>query len=235
MMVPPHAVVQLWDVTLDCDGAELKRLQSFLSQDEQARAARFHFARDAHRFIAGRGLLRETLALYLSLPAAQLRFAYGEWGKPYLAEHPSLCFNLAHSDSRALIVVAREVEVGVDIERVRTDLQIAALANLALCEAEKCMLRQLHGTAQQEAFFQLWTRKEAYIKADGRGISLPLPQLDVSNSDGRITRLDEQSGTWQTCRQWRLRAVEAGSNYAAAVACNSHDWKLEVIQRSQMD
>src|SRR4028119_658177 len=83
--------VHLWDVKLDCDITETERLQQHLSQDERARTARFHFARDAARFVAGRGLLREVLAQYVNTPAAELLFAYNMWGKPSLAEHPAVC------------------------------------------------------------------------------------------------------------------------------------------------
>ncbi len=134
--LPSRDVVHLWHVNLDCDSTETERLQQHLSQDERARAARFRFAQDAAHFIAGRGLLRDVLAHYVNAPAAELRLAYGAWGKPSLAEQPAVCFNLAHSGGRALIAVAHQREVGVDIERVRTDLDTAALAGLAFCDAE---------------------------------------------------------------------------------------------------
>lgn len=233
--LPPRDVVHLWHANLDCNTSDLQRLEKLLSQDEAERAARYRFSRDRDLFVAARALLRETLAFYLKVPAMQLRFAYGAWGKPSLAEHPSLCFNLSHCGNRALVVVAHECEVGVDIERVRTDLQISAMADLVFCEAEKSMLRQLAGDARQETFFQLWTRKEAYIKADGRGVSWPLTHIDVSNLNGDITTLDEQTEKWQVSSQWCFRTVDVGSGYAAAVVAQRQEWKIEVIGRSMVD
>jgi 4'-phosphopantetheinyl transferase len=135
--LPPRNVVHLWHVNLDCDVSELQRLEKLLSRDEEARAARLHFARQRNLFVAARGMLRELLACYINVPAAQIRFAYGAWGKPSLEKHPSLCFNLAHCGTRALVVVAHECEVGVDIERVRTDLLTPALIDLAFAKRRK--------------------------------------------------------------------------------------------------
>jgi 4'-phosphopantetheinyl transferase len=227
--LPPRNVVHLWHVNLDCDVSELQRLEKLLSRDEEARAARLHFARQRNLFVAARGMLRELLACYINVPAAQIRFAYGAWGKPSLEKHPSLCFNLAHCGTRALVVVAHECEVGVDIERVRTDLLTPALIDLAFCEAEKRILRQLERAAQGEAFFRLWTCKEAYIKADGRGVSLPLTQINVSDPDGHITTLNGETGTWQVCPQRIHQVLDLGHGYTGAVAAAGLDWKLEVM------
>ncbi len=233
--LPSHDVVHLWHLNLECDASNLQRLEKLLSHDEQARAARYRFARDRDLFVAARGLLRELLARYTNVPATQLRFAYGAWGKPSLEEHPGLCFNLSHSGDRALVAVAHQREVGVDIERMRTDIDMAALAGLVFCDAEKRLLYQRNGAARQGTFFQFWASKEAYIKADGRGVSLPLPQIDVSAVSGQVSVLDEQTGQWRICPHHRLKTVNAGPEFVAAVAAAGHDWELEHINRNKVD
>ena len=120
----PNGAVHVWRADLDLETARLHRLGRNLSADEQARAVRFRFARDRERFIAARGLLREVLALYLDTAARRLRFRYGVHGKPFLAEHRDLRFNVSHSLDTMLVAVADKREVGVDIEHVGTDVAV---------------------------------------------------------------------------------------------------------------
>ncbi|MGD0012875.1 MAG: 4'-phosphopantetheinyl transferase superfamily protein [Bryobacteraceae bacterium] len=150
--------------------AELERadVAGELDSDELARTARFLSETARRRFTAAHGVLRRILARYTGIAAAALRFERTEFGKPYLAGTP-VHFNLAHSGVLALYAVAR-AEVGVDLEQVRPGVDVMGIARRFLPEPECLELRALEGEEQRQAFFRLWTRREAYLKARGIGI-----------------------------------------------------------------
>ncbi len=224
----PASAVHVWRADLGSEAACLRLLERNLSAREWARAARFRFARDRERFIAARGLLREIVALYLNTSARRLSFGYTGHGKPFLAEpgHSGLRFNVSHSLDVVLVAVAYEREVGVDIEHMHADLEVEAIAETVLCTAERRALNRFDGKAKRQAFLRFWTRKEAYIKADGRGVSLPLEHIDVSVPAGQVATSDKATGAWRTCARWMLRTLSDGPDYAAALAAEGRDWHL---------
>ena len=145
-----------------------------LSTDERGRARRLRFERDRARFVLGRGMLRMILSRYTGVPAEELVFAYGANGKPNLSSISSgdiLQFNVAHSDSLALYAVAREYEVGIDVERIHTTDDADEIAARFFSERENIWWRSLPEHRRGEAFFNLWTRKEACLKASGDGLT----------------------------------------------------------------
>lgn len=169
-----HAVLEEWLTD---------RLQIVLSEDERARADRFHFERDRNHFIVARGLLRTILASYLKVKPIDLMFCYGEKGKPTLMDDGwdnSVKFNLAHSQGMALFAFSRNREIGVDLEFIRDELAGEDVAERFFSQAEVTALRGLSPEKRRQAFFNCWTRKEAYIKACGEGLSMPLNEFDVS-------------------------------------------------------
>ncbi len=220
--------VHVWRAGSGSEAARLRFLERNLSTHERARAARFRFARDRECFITARGVLREIVALYLDTPARQLTFGYGAHGKPFLTnpEHSGLRFNVSHSLDVVLVAVAYEREVGVDVEHARSGLEVGAIADMVLSTPEKRALARLEGEAKRRAFLRFWTRKEAYVKADGRGVSLPLELADVSVPADRVTVLNEVTNKWETCVRWRLQTLVVGADYAAALAAEGHDWQL---------
>lgn len=154
-------------------------LLSALSGDERDRAARFHFERDRRRYERRRCLLRLLLGRFLGMEAAAVRFRYGPQGKPKLGESGALQFNLSHSDGHALFAFAR-TEVGVDLQRIRMGMDVDSMARAVFAPGEKRSLEALPADQRVVAFFRYWTRKEAYIKARGLGLSLPLDSFEVS-------------------------------------------------------
>jgi 4'-phosphopantetheinyl transferase len=217
--------VHVWRVTLGANATHLGRLEHHLSADERARAARFYFDQDRRYFIAARGLLREIVSLYLNMLPDRLSFRYGAYGKPFLVQegYPDLRLNVSHSSGTALFALTQGREVGVDIEHISPDVPVEELAETVFSAPEKHSLTR-HGNVKRAAFFRFWTRKEAYIKADGRGVSLPLERIDVSSSEDRVAILDETRGTWRTCERWMLRTFGVGPDHAAAVAAEGQDW-----------
>jgi 4'-phosphopantetheinyl transferase len=220
--------VHVWRVTLDSKATRLRRLERHLSADERARAARFRFDRDRSYFIAARGLLREIVSLYLNTLPNQLSFRYGAHGKPHLVQegYSDLRLNVSHSSGTALFAVTQGREVGVDIEHISPDIPVEKLAETVFSAPEKHALSGLDGNSERAAFFRFWTRKEAYIKADGRGVSLPLERIDVSSSEDRVATLDEATGAWRTCERWMLWTFGVGQDHAAALAAEGQDWHL---------
>jgi len=174
--------VHIWRVHLDGQEAWVSRLERSLTHDEESRAGSFHFHRDRARFIMCRGALRILLGYYLSRPPQDLRFTCSREGKPSLSAEfgrEGIRFNVSHSDGLALVALARSREVGVDIERVRR-VDADAIAARFFSVPERVALRQLGQHLRAEAFFQCWTRKEAYLKATGAGLTAALDDFDVS-------------------------------------------------------
>jgi 4'-phosphopantetheinyl transferase len=221
-------MVHVWRAGLDLETACLRHLERYLSVDERMRAARFRFAQDRERFVAARGMLREILSLYLNMEARRLSFGYRTNGKPFLANQDdgALCFNVSHSLDTVLIAVAHKRKVGVDIECARGGIAVEEIAETVFSASERQVLSSLRSEAKHMAFLRLWTRKEAYIKADGRGVSLPLKHIDVSAPTDRVARLDEATGEWRVLADWRLRTLSVGPDHAASLAAEDQGWEL---------
>ena len=165
-------------------------LPGYLSPDERERADRFVFARDRDRFVAGRAFLRLLLAQYLGCEPRALRFRYGPNGKPALADERSdLHFNLAHSGALAVCALARGSELGVDLERLRPIRDAEGVVRSAFSPREVARLESLPETARLRAFYEGWTRKEAFLKALGHGLARPLDSFDVTLGPGEPPRL----------------------------------------------
>jgi 4'-phosphopantetheinyl transferase len=208
-------------------------LRPLLAPDECARADRFHFARDRNRFIVARGSLRTILGAYLQQEPAQLSFSYSQYGKPALADELAgnqLTFNLSHANELALIAVTRERGLGVDIEFIRPQFASEEIAERFFSDHEVAALRTLPEPAQSEAFFNCWTRKEAYIKAIGEGMSMPLNQFHVSLKPGSPAELLGNLRDANEVSRWSLQELAPGPGYVAAVAVEGKDWQLRCWQ-----
>jgi 4'-phosphopantetheinyl transferase len=228
--VLPEDEVHVWRVELDRPGHSVATLATLLSPEEEQRAERFYWERERERFVAARGILRIILGHYLDAPPASLRFTQNEHGKPSLARDraKSLSFNISHSGGLALFAVTRERALGVDIERLRTDLDYERLASRFFSPAEAAQLACLKGTDQRvEAFFRCWTRKEAYIKGQGIGLALGLQSFDVSLAPGEPARLVATRPDAGEAARWQLRGLDPAPGYAAALAVQGWDWRLQ--------
>jgi 4'-phosphopantetheinyl transferase len=220
-MTFPAGRVDLWCVNLDEPagaGAETR----LLSADEILRAGRFHFEKDRLHFGRCRSALRQVLAGYIQIPAAEVRFEYLTGGKPHLAaeQNPrSLQFNVSHSAGVALIAVGSEHRLGVDIERIRGDVDTISLAERFFSLRERAGLQALPEHLRVPGFFACWTRKEAFLKATGDGFSFPLADFSVSTDPAlQHSRLEEIQGNARTGEQWYFADVGVGGDYRATVA-----------------
>ncbi|HTK76676.1 MAG TPA: thioesterase domain-containing protein [Gemmataceae bacterium] len=228
---PPLAenAVHLWQVRLDGGEERERRFASTLAPEELARAERFHFRIDRQRWVIGRGAVRQVLAGYVGVRPADVRLCYGSQGKPALAgesDRGRVNFNVSHSGELLFLAIAKEREIGVDVERIRPRSDWRELAGRYFAPAEVAALDRVPDAARDRAFFQCWTRKEAYIKAHGLGMSLPLDRFAVSLGPGEPARLVNADHDPTQLGRWTLRDVSPGNDYAAALAVEGSGWDL---------
>jgi 4'-phosphopantetheinyl transferase len=208
----------LWKIDLRCESTP--EMNASLSRDEHDRAARFHFEKDRQRFLIVHASLRMILSRYLDVAPASLEFAQTEYGKPFLinAEASGFHFNLSHSEDLALVSVTREREVGVDIEFMRSNSATIDVAEHFFSVAEVYTLTGLDPECRAQGFFNCWTRKEAYIKARGEGLSLALDSFDVSLAPDVPVALLQTRFDPSDVSRWSLHEIFPAPNYAAAIA-----------------
>ncbi len=222
---PPDLILSgnathIWRVTLEQTPARICQLFQLLSQDERERAERFFFERDRRRFIVGRGALRIILGRYVGVGPDQLRFGYALHGKPYLANsfgHFTLQFNMAHSNELAVYALARGCQVGIDVEYIRPLLELDQIASRFFSASESMALRAIPENQKVEAFFNCWTRKEAYIKAIGDGLAQPLDQFQVSLAPGEPARLLNVEGLPEQINRYSMMAFTPDFGYVGAL------------------
>jgi 4'-phosphopantetheinyl transferase len=199
-----------------------------LDQDERSRATGFIEQRACERFLAAHIALRMILARYAG--TTDLNLTRSSHGKPALAGHLSwLRFNLAHTEDLALIACARDREVGVDVEYIRPHAADEAIASQQFSSNEQTQLRALLPERWPAGFFACWTRKEAYVKARGLGLSLHLADFDVPiDPEIPMTRIIHRSAT-DAGRDWWLQDLPLGTSYAAAVAAEGSGWQVHAL------
>lgn len=209
--------LHVWTIDLAVGATALDGLRSVLSCDELERADRFYSEIDRSRFVAARGSLRNILSLYTGVDAAAITFDYGDFGKPTLARgsggDSDIQFNLSHSCDVALCAIARGREVGIDVEEIRQDVSVERVAAQFFLPAERRLLATVANSA--ETFTRIWVRKEAYLKATGRGIGADLrglPDMSAKTDGNGIITVIERGASWA------IQDVPASSGYCAAVA-----------------
>jgi len=230
----PGDEVHVWLTSLDSCAKNVASFEQFLEPEERARAARYRFSRDRDRFVARRGLLRQVLASYLDEDPTTLRFASNAHGKPRLdtqRDGESLTFNLSDSHGLAVYAITRHRGVGIDLERIDPATNSEDIAERFFSPREVEGLRALPKRVQPSAFFTCWTRKEAYLKARGEGLSLPLDRFEVSvGPDEPAALLWTTLGPRETSR-WRLTGLPSIPGYAAALCVEGYDWQLRCWRR----
>jgi 4'-phosphopantetheinyl transferase len=213
----PKGELHLWKRSLDSSTPAIEACFALLSPEEREKAQRYRVERPRSDYILTRGTLRSLLAGYLRRPQ-DFSFQYTTYGKPFLADHADLHFNVSHSEGLALLAFVRGREIGVDVERVRAQSDVLKLAERFFSARERHDLRSLSGDELHAAFFRCWTRKEAYIKAKGDGLSLPLHEFDVSIAPNQTQALLATRPDGSEAKRWGISDVAVPSGYAAAVA-----------------
>jgi len=237
--------VHVWCASLEAPTPTLQEYIRFLSDEEIARANQFHFEKDRHHFIAAHGTLRMLLGHYLHRLPKEIRFCSNSYGKPFLDLSPDeneLFFNISHSHTFALFAFTHQRHIGVDIEYMRPGVEYELLAQHHFSPNENEALRLLPLSEREEAFYRCWTRKEAYIKARGKGLSITLSMFDVSLKPDEPAMLLRSREEPHKAERWRLEDLgrdksrpyasqqpytsQRDDEYAAALAVEGHDWEL---------
>jgi len=227
-VLPPElgpGEIHVWRVRLDPPAERVEALGRALSEEEWERARRFRFDKHRRQYVVGRGALRTLLGAYLGLPPEAVRFTYGPRGKPFLAspldtsvDARGLHFNLSNSDEMALVGFVRGRELGVDVEFLRQMNDCEEIAERFFSESERRMLRTIPFPVKQEAFFNCWTRKEAYLKAVGEGLAAPLDSFDVTLAPGEPPRMLTLKGDAVEAARWFFHHLRPAEDYIGSLA-----------------
>jgi len=230
----PNDEIHIWYASLEQPLSEFQRL---LSADERERAERYHFEEDRRRFIVRRGILRTLLGNYLDIEPYQVQFCYGNNKKPGIADilgGRKVQFNLSHSRGLGIYAFTRTHEIGVDVEYIRDIPERGQIAERFFSARENAVFQSLPESQKQKAFFNCWTRKEAFVKATGDGLSYPLDSFDVSLVPGEPARLTGIKGDLNEASRWSLRELEPAVGFTAALAVKgriervySRQWSVE--------
>jgi len=211
---------------------DLQQFKGILSPEGRARSEKFHFDRDRRPFLICRAALHRLISFYTAKEAAEIQFHYGSHGKPSLVstQKLDLRFNVSHSGHLALLAFLLNGEIGVDVEFKRADVDFLALAEYSFSRAERAALLACPAADRANLFYEYWTCKEACIKADGRGLSVPLEEFTVAAAEGNTQwREIISSESSRLPTGMRSCILDVGDGYAAAVAANLPSW--QVIQR----
>jgi 4'-phosphopantetheinyl transferase len=216
----PTGEVHVWIAAVDGPTLDPDSLAVVLSPDERQRAASFRFEKHRRRYIAAHAALRQILSRYLGKPAEDIVFACNRFGKPFLCETDgmaSVSFNMSHSGELALAAFARGRLIGADVELIRPVEEFEQIAEAHFTPQELTLLEQADIASRQHTFYTCWTRKEAYIKAIGKGLSIPLNSFDTSIPAGAAGRRIERSPDAPHVASWWLSDLVVDFGYAAAL------------------
>lgn len=229
LRTPEKNTVDVWSVDLTVADARVGELSAILSDAEKVRAATFVFARHHRRFVASHAALRLVLSKYCGLAPSALQFTGKQGEKPGLLPEQSfhqIEFNLSHSGERALIAVTSGEPVGIDIEAICAVPDGDETAKLWFAPIEHDQLARLPPSERQLGFLNLWTRKEAYIKAIGDGLVVQLDKFDVDLDSSRPNPVHMLTDRGRTRTDWWIYPLAPGNGYTGAVALRGEKWTL---------
>ena len=221
--------IHVWSVDLNPSPAAVEALGHLLSADEWERARRFRFEQHRRQYVVGRGALRTLLAAYLGDRPERIAFTYGPRGKPFLETSlasSGLHFNLSNSADLALVGLVRGIEIGVDVEYLKPMPDCEEISERFFSESERQVLRSLPRELKEEAFFNCWTRKEAYLKAVGEGLAAALDSFDVTLSPGDAPRMLTLKGDPDASARWFFRHLRPAQDFIGAVAIDGGQWSV---------
>lgn len=221
MDLPFPGNIHVWLVNPAVDHTELNLYLHLLSPSEKAKAARFRFEEDRCRFIVGRAVLRKLSSQYLGCKANEVLFGYNQFGKPYYKNSTLLKFNLSHSDKLAVIGFSLNLEIGIDIEKINSEYDFADIAQTVFGRNELLMLKKLGPSDRIARFYELWTRKEAFIKGVGYGLSSSIRLTKISVLSDRVETVSKDAADENKYIQsWCIESFDPSPSYRAAVAVN---------------
>lgn len=219
--------IHIWFVNFDVSEDKITFLSSFLSEDEILKASKFKFKKDKNCSIITRGALRLLSGEYLNLNPKDIKFKYGEYGKPYFNMETELKFNVSHSGNMAVIGFVLNDDIGVDIEEIKTDFEVFDIASNYFSKLEIETLNELPKEKHVECFYRCWTRKESFIKAKSQGLSFPLDSFSVSIHSDKKAELLETKWDEKEKSTWKLFTFSPHQNYIGAVSVQNKITNIE--------
>ncbi len=218
--------VDVWQGDLQVVDNKLQSMAELLSDGERSKADGFSTLRARNRFVAVRGFLRQTLAGYLHVEPVSLQFAVGEYGKPALADG-ALHFNVSHTADFLLIAIANFADIGVDIEAIKPCRNLDNIAQRCFSRREYECWRSLPDGLQTQAFYRLWTKKEAFVKATGRGIAMGLERCEIGlDADGQLQAIPNEYGS---AADWMARELTVDVSVCAALVTPCYRYELRQL------
>lgn len=230
----PEGVVHVWRLRIQDAKSAVDHLRLLLSDEEKERASRFYFEHLEQSFVTARGTLRMILETHTGTPANRIQLRYGEKGKPILATPSRIRFNVSHSGDLAVFALTSDCDIGIDIEKIRSIPDRHEIANRFFCPEEARELALLGATDQERGFFLCWTRKEAYIKAIGDGLSAPLDAFQVTLKPGERAQFVRFRTDPDLVNQWSLNNLDLDPLYAAAIAYRERERKVVVMNALEL-
>lgn len=209
--------VHVWRANLNASIDEFKEKLHLLSPEERNRADKFHFDKDRMHYVNSRASLRTLLGRYLNKDPRELSFEYTEFGKPYLYEN-SIQFNVSHSAGEGLFAFTNANSIGIDIEKINSKIEFPKLVKRFFSHNEASLILTLPIEERPNAFFKCWTRKEAFIKAHGEGLSIPLDRFEVSVLQSEVVRLKHVDWKGEIAGNWSLVSFDVKNDYLGALA-----------------
>jgi 4'-phosphopantetheinyl transferase len=221
--------VHVWRLPLDRFTGKFEEFRDILSQNENERADRFRFEKDRRNYVVRHGLMRILLGgIYLRCQPSTVRFIDGSCGKPAIVstnDYPDLRFNLSHSDGLALFALGKGRELGIDLERENPDKVDEGMVNQFFHQTEARELSEAPREDRIRNFFRCWTRKEAYVKARGKGLSLPLDSFAVTtNRNLNLTLKDDMDP--DEAYAWKFLNLTPAIGFAGCLVVQGSDWRL---------
>ena len=210
--------VHIWRADLEVDECFQSSFLKLLSPDEKNRARKFRFAKDSRNFIAARGILRLLIGKYLEINPAEISFQYSKFGKPGIVNNNSLQFNISHSQNIALFAFTKRFNIGIDVEFVNPDIEVKDIAANFFSKNEILNLLALAEEQQTLGFFNCWTRKEAFIKAVGEGLSFPLDKFEVSLEPDKPAKLLATDWEPEAVSKWSIYSMSPAANFVGSLA-----------------
>jgi 4'-phosphopantetheinyl transferase len=228
-----HNAIHVWRVPLDKSAGEVDALEKLLTPDEDERRERYRFEVDRRRFAISRGTLRLVLGSYLDANPRDLRFQVGDHGKPSLMSHSAeISFNVSRSADLALIAVSRKRELGVDVEYMRGFESQTSVAEQLFAPSEAQAIRSMPPASREAAFYACWSRKEAYVKARGAGLSFELDRFEVSVGPDEAPALLRVRDEPSEPARWRMVDLRPAPGCMAALVAENGDWRLDCFEWS---
>ena len=224
--------VHIWRASLNLQLQEVNKLRNTLSSEEMVKASRFKSYEDRDRFIVSKGILRTILGSYLNTNPTRLEFEYNEHGKPFIKntlDTNNIHFNASHSRNIALYALTIKREIGIDVEYLRSKIEFERIARRFFSEKEFSMLISQPSESRLELFFDCWTLKEAYIKAVGGGLSIPLNRFEVTLKPGGTPKILEINGSHVEASHWSLYSLSPAPNYRGALAVKGHNLIIKYL------